>query len=229
MFPLKDDIPSRHFPLVTLGIIALNVVVFLHEVRLGPDLDHFLLEWGLVPVRYTNSRISSLFSLREQAAPFVTSMFLHGGWMHLLGNMWTLWIFGDNVEDRLGRARYALLYLFGGLAAAVLHLLANAGSSMPTIGASGAVAAVMGAYFRMYPRANVAMIVPPFFWGPVFVVPAVVFLGWWLVLQFFNGTLSLLADPSRAGGVAWWAHVGGFAFGLVCASAIRTRSLRSSL
>ncbi len=198
MLPLKDDIPSRHFPIVTLVLIALNVAAFFYELRLGPDLEPFLFHWGLVPVRYTDHKIAGFFTLQQQLAPLVTSMFLHGGWTHLIGNLWTFWIFGDNVEDRLGRRRYLLLYLTGGIAAGLMHVFTNAHSHLPTIGASGAVAAVMGAYFRLYPRANVSMVIPPFIWGPIFVVPAVVFLGWWFLLQFLNGTLSFSARPSAA-------------------------------
>src|SRR5438034_11064038 len=127
--------------------------------------------------------------------------------------MWTLWCFGDNVEDRLGRARYLGLYLASGVAAAVLHIFTNAGSVVPTIGASGAIAGIMGAYFRFYPNARVETLVPPFFLGPFLVLPAVLFLGWWFLLQFFNGAISLGAKGEGFSGIAWWAHVGGFLFG----------------
>jgi membrane associated rhomboid family serine protease len=202
MFPLKDDVPSRRFPVLTVILIGLNILAFLWELRVGSRLDEFLLDFSVIPARYTVPEISQLFSVGEQLIPLFTSMFLHGGWLHLIGNMWTLWIFGDNAEDRLGRGRYLFLYLIGGVTAGVVHIYTNAGSTLPTIGASGAVAAVMGAYFRLYPHANVAMIVPPFILGPVFVVPAVIFLGWWFILQFFNGTLSLLS-ASSLGGIAW--------------------------
>jgi membrane associated rhomboid family serine protease len=223
MFPSKDDVPSRRFPVVTLVIIVLNAVVFLFELSLGSHLDEFLIRWGIVPTRYTVAETSQLFSLTEQALPFLSSMFLHGGWTHLIGNMWTLWIFGDNVEDRLGRPRYILLYLLGGVIAALLHICTNARSVLPTIGASGAIAAVMGGYFRFYPLARVTMLIPPFFFGPFFVVPAVVFLGWWFILQFFSGTLSLLANPNEVGGIAWWAHVGGFVFGALLCTVIKAK------
>ena len=138
--------------------------------------------------------------------------------------MWTLWIFGDNVEDRLGRSRYISLYLASGIAASILHILTNSNSPIPTIGASGAIAGVMGAYFRFFPHARVETVIPPLFFGPVFVLPAVVFLGWWFLLQFFNGTLSLAAENRGFSGIAWWAHVGGFAFGfLVCIFSRRER------
>ncbi len=223
MFPLRDDIPSQRFPVVTLMLIALNVASFLFGLLLGPNLQEFLLHWAIVPVRYTLPEVARLFSFPEQALPFLSSMFLHGGWTHLVANMWSLWIFGDNVEDRLGRFRFLCFYLLGGIIAALLHIYTNADSPVPTIGASGAIAAVMGAYLRLYPHANVAMLIPPFFLGPFFVVPAVAFLGWWFILQFFNGTLSLLADPSQAGGIAWWAHIGGFVFGALLCSVVKVR------
>ena len=223
MFPLRDDIPSQRFPVVTLMLIALNVVSFLFELLLGTNLQEFLLHWAIVPVRYTLPEVERLFSFPEQALPFLSSMFLHGGWTHLVANMWSLWIFGDNVEDRLGRFPFLCFYLLGGIIAALLHIYTNADSPVPTIGASGAIAAVMGAYLRLYPHANVAMLIPPFFLGPFFVVPAVAFLGWWFILQFFNGTLSLLADPSQAGGIAWWAHIGGFVFGALLCSVVKVR------
>src|SRR6266704_2043502 len=213
MLPLRDDIPASRFPAATVGIIAINVVVFLYELRLGPDLENLLLSFAVIPARYTQPEVAQLFTLSQQIFAFFSSMFLHGGWLHLLGNMWTLWIFGDNVEDRLGRARYLGLYLAGGFAAALLHIYTNAGSTVPTIGASGAIAGVMGAYFRFYPSARVETLVPPFIFGPYFVLPAVLFLGWWFLLQFFNGALSLGASGAGFSGVAWWAHVGGFMFG----------------
>jgi len=226
VLPLRDDIPSQRFPGLTVAIIAVNVAVFLFEVMQGPQIERFLYIWGFVPERYTDSRIASFFTLRQQAAPFLTSMFLHGGWMHLIGNMWILWIFGDNVEDRLGRLGFLGLYLVGGCVATLLHLITNAHSPLPTIGASGAVAAVMGAYFRLYPRARVHTVIPPFVWGPVFELPAVVFLGCWFLLQFFSGTLSLVNSSEHVGGVAWWAHIGGFAFGLIVALFLRAEQPR---
>jgi membrane associated rhomboid family serine protease len=223
MLPLKDDIPARGFPAMTLALIGVNVLAFFHELSLGQGLEEFLLKWGLVPLRYTNANVAQYFSLPEQTFAFLSSMFLHGGWTHLIGNMWTLWIFGDNVEDRLGRWRYLTLYLASGIIAAWLQILANAHSGIPTIGASGAVAGVMGAYFWLFPHARVTTLIPPFFLGPFFVLPAVFFLGWWFLLQFFSGSMSLLANPQLVGGIAWWAHVGGFAFGLAAAFFISTR------
>jgi membrane associated rhomboid family serine protease len=207
-----------------LTIIVINVLVFLYELRLGPHLEDLLSTFAVVPSRYTNPENGDPYTLSVKTFDFFSSMFLHGGWLHLLGNMWTLWIFGDNVEDRLGRTRYVLLYLAGGIAAACLHIVTNANSPVPTIGASGAIAAVMGAYFRFYPHARVETLVPPFFLGPIFALPAVLFLGAWFLLQFFNGAMSLGARGQGFSGVAWWAHVGGFAFGfLICLFARRER------
>jgi membrane associated rhomboid family serine protease len=135
--------------------------------------------------------------------------------------MWILWIFGDNVEDRLGRTNYVLLYLAGGIAAALLHIFTNSDSLVPTIGASGAIACVMGSYFRFFPHARVATVIPPFFFGPVFQLPAILFLGWWFLLQFFNGAISLAARGQNFSGIAWWAHVGGFAFGFMVSLLVR--------
>jgi membrane associated rhomboid family serine protease len=214
VIPLRDNIPSRRFPTVTLGIIILNVIVFLHELKLGPGLRPFLEVHAIIPSRYTSSHHAGASSWTVLIVPFFSSMFLHGGWLHLIGNMWALWIFGDNVEDRLGHARYLALYLASGIAASALHVIVNTGSDVPTIGASGAIAGVMGAYFRFYPRAEVETLIPPFFVGPTFALPAVLFLGWWFLLQFFNGAMSL-GPRGNFAGVAWWAHVGGFIFGLV--------------
>ena len=220
MLPLRDDIPASRFPIVTVGIIVVNVLVFLQEIRLGPELQGWLTQYAIIPARYTHREVAEYFTWAQQIFSFFSSMFLHGGWLHLLGNMWTLWIFGDNVEDRLGRTRFVMLYLASGIAAAVLHIFTNPGSEAPTIGASGAIAGVMGAYFRFYPHARVETIIPPFiFW--VFRLPAVVFLGWWFVLQFLNGAMSL-SGGGQAAGIAWWAHVGGFLFAfVVCLFATR--------
>src|SRR5437773_2765123 len=214
VLPIRDNIPSRRFPAITLALIAANTLVFLWELQLGPRmLERAFVELAIIPARYSIPEIAESFSLSEQVLPFFSSMFLHGGWLHLIGNMWTLWIFGDNVEDRLGRARYLALYLASGVAAALLHIYTNAGSLVPTIGASGAIAGVMGAYFRVYPYARVETLVPPFFFGPVFELPAVLFLGWWFLLQFFNGAMSLGARGQGFSGIAWWAHAGGFPLG----------------
>jgi membrane associated rhomboid family serine protease len=213
MLPLRDDIPSSRFPVVTTGIIVANVLVFLYEARLGPHLEELMINYAVIPARYTHPEIAQEFTWAQQIFSFFSSMFLHGGWLHLLGNMWVLWIFGDNVEDRLGRSRYLGLYLASGVAAALLHIFTNASSQVPTVGASGAIAGVMGSYFRFYPHARVETIIPPFIFS-IFRLPAIVFLGWWFLLQFLNGAMSLGARGQTAG-IAWWAHVGGFLFGFV--------------
>jgi hypothetical protein len=223
MIPLRDSTRSETYPFVTKAIIFLNVVAFLWELSLGRNLSQAFSQYAIIPARYTHPDASGFENPFAAALPFVSSMFLHGGWLHLIGNMWTLWIFGDNVEDRLGHARYLFFYLSGGLAAGLVHIFTNQGSGVPTIGASGAIAAVMGAYFRFYPHARIETLIPPFFFGPTYVLPAVLFLGWWFFLQFFNGAMSLSVGQHGFGGVAWWAHVGGFVFGLMICLFARRR------
>lgn len=224
MLPIRDNIPSASFPVATLAIIILNAVAFLHEVQIGPTrLEDLMVNYAIIPARYTQADVAHLFTFSQQIFAFFSSMFLHGGWLHLLGNMWTLWIFGDNVEDRLGRANYVLFYLGGGVAAGLLHVVTNAGSLVPTVGASGAIAAIMGGYFRLYPFAKVETLIPPLFFGPIFSLPAVLFLGWWFLLQFWNGAASLTGRGSGFGGIAWWAHIGGFIFGFAVCSFLRRR------
>ncbi|MEW6488436.1 MAG: rhomboid family intramembrane serine protease [Thermodesulfobacteriota bacterium] len=212
MIPIRDTIPSRRVPFVLYGIIALNALAFFYELGLGPrEIEVFFHRYGLVPVRYSDPRVSAHFGLLDQGLPFVSSMFLHGGWLHILGNMWSLWIFGDNVEDWFGHVGFALFYLGCGVAAGLLHLFFNWGSALPTIGASGAVAGVMGAYFLLYPRARILTLVPIFVFVTFVELPAFVFLGLWFLLQFLSGTAA--AASGGAGGIAWWAHVGGFVAG----------------
>ena len=210
MIPLRDDNPSQRVPVVTRVLIALNVAAFLFEVGLGPALRDFVYGWGLVPLRFAYA-FAGAEPLGPTLVTALTSMFLHGGWLHLLGNAWFLWIFGDNVEDRLGHGRFLLFYLAGGVVAALVHLLFNWSSPVPTVGASGAIAAVLGAYAVLFPRARVVTLVPIFFFFQVIALPAMLVLGLWFVVQIFTGTLSIGAG----GGVAWWAHIGGFVFGMV--------------
>jgi membrane associated rhomboid family serine protease len=215
MFPIRDTIPHRHKPVMTLVLIAGSVAAFLFELSLSPPALRDLLDLcGLVPARYTDPLYASRHLLpAHDYWPFLTSLFLHGGWLHLIGNLWTLWIFGDNVEDRLGPLGFLGFYLACGVLAGGVHLATNPHSMVPTIGASGAIAGVMGAYFVLYPRARIVTLVPVFFW-PLFVeLPAVLYLGLWLLLQLYTGTLSL-TQGAVAGGIAWWAHVGGFASGI---------------
>jgi len=217
MFPIRDNVPSKHEPIVTWALIGLSCVVFVLELGCPrPALERVFYLLGIVPRRYTDAQWAALVGFPGNNYwnywPFLTHMFLHAGWLHLIGNMWTLWIFGDNVEDRMGPVRFLLFYLFCGVIAGIVHLLTNAGSTVPTIGASGAIAGVLGAYFLMFPFARVLVVIPILFWPFFFVLPAFVYLGIWLFMQLFTGSLALVA-PSAGGGVAWWAHVGGFAAG----------------
>jgi membrane associated rhomboid family serine protease len=209
MIPLRDTIPSRRFPLVNTGLIALNVLVFLFESMLGVEQrELFVLNWGLVPDRFWE--VGGLTGW----LPLFTSMFMHGGWWHLISNMLALYIFGDNIEDRLGPFRYILFYLFSGVAASAAHLVAYSSSSLPTVGASGAIAGVLGAYLMLYPQARVLTLVPVFYFLRIVELPALIYLGFWFVSQVFNGLFALSAAAFQSGGVAWWAHIGGFVFGL---------------
>ena len=212
MIPLRDENPAEGRPFVTWVLIALNVAAFLYELMLGPQLRGFLFEWGLVPARLTLAASQGTEPMVVAGLPLLTSMFLHGGWMHLIGNMWYLWIFGDNVEDRLGHVGYLLMYLLAGLAGSALHYYFNADSRIPTVGASGAIAGVLGAYLVAFPKARVVTLVPLFPFFQIMALPAVVVLGLWFVFQFFVGALSL-GYGQQTGGVAWWGHIGGFAFG----------------
>ena len=211
--PIRDDNPSRTVPVVTIGLIALNCVVFVYEIMLGEGLKDFMFDWGFVPERLGLALHSGSGPLAAASLTLVTSMFLHGGWAHLLGNMWYLWIFGDNVEDRLGHGRYLLFYLVGGIIAAVIQYVSAASSDVPTVGASGAIAAVLGAYAIAFPHARVTTLIPFFPFFRIVQLPALFVLGLWFVFQFFSGALSLAW--SAKGGVAWWAHIGGFVFGIV--------------
>jgi membrane associated rhomboid family serine protease len=208
MIPLRDNIPSRTFPFVNYGLIAANLLLFLYQLSLGHHLDRFVLAWGLVPAhllgRHDGLHLPGL-------ATVITSMFLHAGWLHVLGNMLYLYIFGDNVEDRMGHGRYLLFYLLCGMCAAAAQLWSAPGAHVPMVGASGAIAGVMGAYFCLYPRARIVMLIFLFIFIDFIEVPAFFFLAFWFLLQFINGTFS----SSSQGGVAWWAHIGGFAGGIV--------------
>lgn len=213
--PLQDTIPSRHPPIATRGLILANFLVFVMELSLPErGLERVFYLFGIVPARFTHPAWAEWLGLPvDNYWPFLTSMFLHAGWFHLISNMWTLWIFGDNVEDRMGPVRFLLFYLLCGVAAGVVHVVFNRWSTVPTVGASGAIAGVMGAYFLLFPRSRVVVLMPLLFW-PIFVeVPAVLYLGVWFASQFLNGAWALLG-PGQVGGIAWWAHVGGFAAGM---------------
>jgi membrane associated rhomboid family serine protease len=180
------------------------------ELSKGDQLRQFIFTYGLVPARYTVPSISTYFTSGQQVFSFLSFMFIHGGFLHLLGNMWSLYIFGDNVEDRLGPFRYLLFYLLCGFASGLAHLAVNLHSQVPTIGASGAIAGVMGAYMISYPRSRILTLIPIFIFFPLVEVPAVFFLGVWFIFQFLNA-----ASTAGQGGIAWWAHIGGFIFGII--------------
>ncbi len=216
MFPVRDNIPSRNPPIATWLLIFANALVFLFELAMPEaTLQRFFYYFGIVPARYTHPDWAMWAGLPvDDYWPFLTSMFLHGGWMHIIGNMWTLWIFGDNVEDRMGPVRFTVFYLLCGIAAGMVHWFTNPHSTIPTVGASGAIAGVLGAYFFLFPTARVVVMVPLLFLPFFFELPAVVYLAFWALTQVFSGTLAL-ASPQNVGGVAWWAHVGGFLTGVV--------------
>jgi membrane associated rhomboid family serine protease len=212
VIPLRDTIPSKSAPLVTVALIVVNALVFLHEAALGPYLPHFVYTYGLVPARFVDWPGNPLDPARF--LPLFTSMFWHGGWLHLFGNMLYLWIFGDNVEDRLGHGRYLFFYLACGLGAALTQIALSPASAVPTVGASGAIAGVLGAYLVSFPRSRVLTLIPIII-IPWFVeIPAVVYLVLWFAVQLLSGVASLHL-PASAGGIAWWAHIGGFIAGIV--------------
>jgi membrane associated rhomboid family serine protease len=211
MIPIRDTIASKNYPVVNILIIGINAILFLFETTLGAHLDRFLYIYGLVPARYSMPQISSYFTLGQQLLSLLSFMFLHGGFWHLLGNMWFLYIFGDNVEDRLGPFRYLVFYLLCGITSGLSHLLLNLHSNMPTIGASGAIAGVMGAYLILHPHAKILTLIPIIFIPWFIEIPAFFFLGFWFVLQFLNAA----GSHGNIGGIAWWAHIGGFVFGIV--------------
>ncbi len=215
MIPLRDDAPRTTVPYATWFLIALNTVVFIFELLLAPgDRQTFFFQFGVVP-----DNVSHFFGgahaigMTGVFLPFVTSMFLHAGWLHLIANMWALYIFGDNVEDRLGHFRYLLFYGICGIIASAAHAAFNLDSTVPSVGASGAIAGIMGAYFLLFPSARVLTFIPFFFiyltWLPAWVV-----LGYWFLVQFLSGTFTSLVGNADSGGVAFWAHVGGFIAGL---------------
>jgi hypothetical protein len=211
VIPLRDENPSATVPLVTRALIALNLVVFAYEVLLGPGLRPFLYEWGFIPVRLTLAVKYGDLPFAPAAFPVFTSLFLHGGWTHVIGNMWYLWIFGDNVEDALGHARFLVFYLVCGVLATLVHYLTSPLAEVPTVGASGAIAAVLGAYIVAFPRARVFTLLPLFPFIQVVPLPAFLVLGLWFLFQFVLG-LGVLG-ASGSGGIAFWAHIGGFAAG----------------
>ncbi|MFZ1050913.1 MAG: rhomboid family intramembrane serine protease [Candidatus Sulfotelmatobacter sp.] len=225
MLPIRDDQPRYSTPFVNYFLIGLNLVIFLFEAALDPQSLNLLIhQFGVVPYHLAVFLGGShRYPLPAIVLPFFTSMFLHGSWMHVIGNMWFLYIFGDNVEDYLGHFKYLVFYILTGLIAMSTQVAIDLHSTVPTVGASGAIAGVLGAYFVLYPRARVLT------WFFVFVlwVPAWVILGYWFVLNFLSGTATTLAVPGQSmGGVAFWAHVGGFISGALLVKVFGERGLR---
>jgi membrane associated rhomboid family serine protease len=226
MIPLRDTIPSSSYPLVTVGLIAVNVLAFFYELSLGRELQLFITQYGAVPLRFVMAGRLEESSIVDRFLPLFTSMFLHGGWVHLLGNMLYLWIFGDNVEDRLGHARFLLFYLLCGLAAALAQIYLNPASGIPMVGASGAIAGVLGGYLLLFPYSRVLALVPVFVFLQFVEIPAFIFLVFWFVMQFLNGAAAIAPTQETAGGVAWWAHIGGFVSGIALALVLARRKRR---
>lgn len=214
MIPLRDSTPSGTMPVVTIVLIVINCVVWLYEVSLGEHAQRFIVEYGLIPIRLVKFYGLQGGFTDNALIPLFASIFMHGGWLHILGNMWFLWIFGDNVEDRLGHFKFLLFYLLCGIGASLIHVMFNAGSRMPTIGASGAISGVLGAYLVSYPNARVTTLLIIIFFIRIVEIPAYLFLIIWLLFQFVSGT-SELAAHHDTGGVAYWAHMGGFVVGIV--------------
>ncbi|MDW8067223.1 MAG: rhomboid family intramembrane serine protease [Aquificaceae bacterium] len=210
MIPIRDLNPHRSFPVVNFSIILLCSLMWLYEVSLSEEkLELFIFDYGLVPV-----------NLFDRPQTLLTHMFLHGGWLHIIGNMWFLWVFGDNVEDRLGRFKYIIFYILCGLGAALIQTLISfifGGANIPMVGASGAISGVLGAYLWLFPHARILALVPIFFFLTFMELPAVFFIGMWILIQIINGLITL---PSAGmGGVAWFAHIGGFFVGYFLAKA----------
>jgi len=227
MIPLKDDVPSSGFPFVTIGLIVLNVLVFLYQASIGMDSERaaeaFIREFGAVPCRVTGA-CSVPGDFPPPLATIFTSMFMHGGLFHVAGNMLYLWIFGDNVEDTLGHGRFLAFYLLAGVAAALAQIVVHPGSRVPMVGASGAVSGVLGAYLLLFPYARVLVLLIFGFFFRIVRWPASIVLGFWIVVQFLNGLITVtVAAGDAAGGTAWFAHIGGFLAGIVLLFLMRPR------
>ena len=221
MFPLKDNIPARVLPVVNIALIGVNLAVFVYVVAQGEEAAGVIYEHGFIPARFLAG--SDILFTPARLFPLFSSMFLHGSVMHLVGNMWMLWIFGDNIEDVMGHGRYLLFYLLCGVVAVAAQGLAAPLSQVPMVGASGAISGILGAYLCTYPRAKVLTLLPIFIFFYLVEVPAFFFLGLWFLLQFLQGWMQYSAAAGVASGVAWWAHVGGFGAGVVLIRYFRKR------
>lgn len=213
MIPLRDTNPRYTVPFVNYSLITINILIFLFQISLGRNLENFVYTFGLIPGRLTEQIQYYDFGF-STFLPVFSSMFMHGGWMHLISNMLFLYIFGDNVEDRIGHLKYLLFYLLSGIGAAASQYIINPFSQIPMVGASGAIAGVLGAYIFMFPRAKILTLIPIFYFIQFVELPAYLFLGIWFFLQFVSGVF-MLGIGSDAGGIAWWAHIGGFVSGAI--------------
>jgi membrane associated rhomboid family serine protease len=225
MIPFRDDNPTRITPYVTVAIIAANVAVFMYQLSLSaPAVNRFIYEFGAIPAVVLGTQaLPAQIALIPPFLSIFTSMFLHGGFMHIIGNMLYLWIFGNNIEEAMGHARFFLFYLVSGVLASTAHILSNTASTVPSIGASGAISGVLGAYLLLYPRAQVLTLVPLGFFLQLMYLPAWLILGFWFVLQVISGSLG---QAELGGGVAWWAHIGGFVAGVLLVGLFKRREVR---
>jgi membrane associated rhomboid family serine protease len=224
MIPLRDDNPTRTTPFLTVGLIAANALVFLYQLSLPPRAAKlFVYQFAMIPaVVFGTDQLPASVAAIPPTLTLFTSMFLHGGFMHLAGNMLYLWIFGNNIEDAMGHARFLVFYLVCGLLASLSHAFTNLGSEIPSLGASGAISGVLGAYLLLYPRARVLVLIPLWIFMRLMYVPAAFALGIWFLMQLLSGGLS----GSQGGGVAWWAHIGGFVAGMALVGLFKQRSVR---
>jgi rhomboid family protein len=213
MIPLRDTTRSSSFPVVNIILIISNVIVFLYEISLGQGSDRFIFQHGLIPgLLFSSTNVG----FAERYSPLFTSQFIHGGFLHLLGNMLFLYIFGDNVEDKMGHFKYLIFYIICGFSAGIFQTLTNIHSTIPMIGASGAISGVLGAYLIFFPRSRILTLLPIFFFIQLIHIPAAVFIIIWFIFQFLSGVATLPAKPG-IGGIAFWAHIGGFVSGLILA------------
>ncbi len=224
MFPLKDNIPAKHFPVVNLTLIVLNIIAFGYQLSLGDRMPYFIVDYGFIPARFIALQSENWLDV-SRFIPVFTSMFLHGNLIHIFSNIWMLWIFGDNVEDSMGHVKYVIFYILCGIASIFVQTMFSPESRIPMVGASGAISGVLGAYFILYPRAKIVTFIPVFILFYLIEVPAFFFLGFWIFLQFMQGSVEWLASRSNdGGGVAWWAHVGGFGAGFLLVHFFRKRT-----
>ena len=212
MFPLRDNIPTDKKPVVTVAIILANVLIFFYQLSLGENFNYLLFKYGAIPFEITQGQEVTYEAAFPIPLTLFTAMFLHGGWMHVIGNMWYLWIFGNNVEDKLGHFRFLIFYLLSGWIASLTYVATNANSQVPMIGASGAIAGVLGAYLIRFPQARVLTLIWFGFFVRIVAIPALYVLGFWFIIQLLNGLPAIGANIT--GGVAWFAHIGGFVAGM---------------